>query len=112
MNTLGERIRHRRKQLNLSGEVLAKIVGVGQGTISKLETGETLFPSCEYLFPLADALEVSARWLVTGTEPIGAQDSVQPIQLTEDVKRLFGHLQTLEQSKLDAWFTLLGVRRE
>lgn len=111
MTTLGERIKHCREQRSLSGEVLARMVGVAQSTISKLETGETLFPSGEYLFPLADALGVSARWLVTGTEPIGAQDAPQNAQLPEDLQRLVGHLQTLEQSRLDAWFTLLGVRR-
>lgn len=111
MNSIGERIRHSRKQRNLTGEVLAKLLGLQQSTISKLETGETAYPSVDYLFPLADALGVSARWLVTGVEPVGERDAAQQFALSEDIFTLCTHISTLEKDKLDAWFTLLGVRR-
>lgn len=66
MSEMGNRIRERRQQLGLSLEQLAKKVGCSKQTIGHYETGSTKTVSMNVLFPLADVLDVSARWLATG----------------------------------------------
>lgn len=111
MQTLAERIASSRKAAGLSGEALGKLSGLGQAAISKLETGVTLYPSSEFLFPLADALRVSARWLVTGIDANNSHDAPFPLTLPDDMQRLVVYLTTIEDKKVAAVFELLGVKR-
>lgn len=66
MSEMGKRIKERRVYLGLSLEQLAKRVGCSKQTIGHYETGSTKTVSMNVLFPLADVLDVSARWLATG----------------------------------------------
>jgi transcriptional regulator with XRE-family HTH domain len=61
---LGERIRTRRRDLSLSQDSLAKAAGVNQTTLSRWERGEV--PIAESLRAIADTLDVSIDWLLTG----------------------------------------------
>lgn len=71
--SIGSRIREARKAAKLTQKALASKVGMTQGALSELETGEsqssTLLPS------MAAALGVSALWLETGK---GAMAPDQP----------------------------------
>lgn len=111
LNTVADRVRWARRRMNVSGEDLAKLTGSSQGNISKLENGLAAYPSAEYVFPLADALQVSARWLLTGVEADGLKDAPMQIPMSEDLKRLMHHIQTLEEQKVDGLFAILGVKR-
>lgn len=111
LTTVGARMKWARKQLNLTGEELAKRTGVRQSAISKLEVGGSAYPAAEFVFPLADALQVSARWLLTGVEAQNENDAPMSLLLSEDLQRLVAHIQTLEEAKVDGLFALLGVRR-
>lgn len=62
-----ERIKARRKELKLSQEGLAKRIGLTKGSISQWEQGATT-PNGENLYRLAEALRVSATWLIKGEE--------------------------------------------
>ena len=67
-NLSGERVREARQRAGLSQEQLAvklQLLGlqVGQMAISRIETGKRLVPDFE-LPILADALSVSAGWLL------------------------------------------------
>lgn len=60
-----KRIKERRKEIGLSQEALGKKIGLTKGAISQWEVGATT-PSGQNLYNLADALGVSAKWLLTG----------------------------------------------
>jgi phage repressor protein C with HTH and peptisase S24 domain len=66
--SIGSRIKEARRAAKLTQKALAQKVGMTQGTLSELETGEskssTLLPS------LAAALGVNALWLETGKGPM------------------------------------------
>lgn len=67
MATIGERIRERRKELELDQPSLAKAVGVSNGTISFWET-DTNSPKGKNLLKLSDVLGKSPSWILTGKE--------------------------------------------
>lgn len=70
-NTLGQRIRQRRKELGLSQEKLGELAGLDQTVISKLERGDV--QETARIAELANALGCDALWLATG-KPTGGKD--------------------------------------
>lgn len=62
--SIGTRIREARKSAKLTQAQLATKVGMKQGTLSELETGESA--GTTLIASLAAALGVSAFWLETG----------------------------------------------
>ena len=61
---INEKIRQRRKELNMSLEDVAKIVGVNRSTILKYETGDTEKLPTSALIPIARALRCSPIYLL------------------------------------------------
>lgn len=66
METLGCRIYLSRQTLGISRVELGALIGLTEGAIRHLEEGRSKDIGGAYVFPLADALDVSARWLLTG----------------------------------------------
>lgn len=64
MTPIRLRVRELREAQGLSQAGLAKLAGVRQGTISKLETGQTAGIDFSTLERLADALGVNAGLLI------------------------------------------------
>jgi len=64
--TIGQRIAAIRKLNGLNQSELARKVGVSHNAIRQVEIGGTHEPTCTHLYQIADALHISARWLVTG----------------------------------------------
>ena len=69
---LGQKIRIRRKQLDLRQADLAKIIGTSTGMISQYEVGGAM-PSGAKLIEIAQALSVNVQWLI-GSESKNFQD--------------------------------------
>ncbi|RPE03018.1 helix-turn-helix domain-containing protein [Candidatus Pantoea deserta] len=67
--TTGERIRRRRKALNLTQKAVAEKISVSHVAISQWEKEETL-PRGENLLRLAEALGCAPAWLVDGDGPV------------------------------------------
>ena len=67
--TTGERIRFRRKALNLTQKAVAEKIAVSHVAISQWEKEETL-PRGENLLRLAEALGCAPAWLVDGDGPV------------------------------------------
>jgi transcriptional regulator with XRE-family HTH domain len=63
--TIGTRIKECRRKANLSQVELAERVGVSQTAISQWESCEHE-PSSRYIMPLAEAVGVSAEYLLKG----------------------------------------------
>lgn len=63
MISIGNRIKQRRKELKMSGDCLAKKLGVIRNTLSRWETGRRL-PDIETLQAIANALDTTLGYLV------------------------------------------------
>ena len=66
MNSLGERLKERRKQLGFTQGHLAMLVGVSQNAIQKIEAGG----NTSHVIALAKALGVTPDWLQYGAVEI------------------------------------------
>ncbi|HCI7003619.1 TPA: XRE family transcriptional regulator [Klebsiella pneumoniae] len=64
---INERIRKARREIKMTQEALAKRIGLTKATISMWESGNTA-PNGKNLINLAEALNVSPEWLLTGKE--------------------------------------------
>lgn len=68
MNTFSERLRFARNLRGLTQAELARAAGISQGAVANYENGTRQSPRT--IFPLANALKVSAVWLVKGSGPM------------------------------------------
>lgn len=62
--TTGQRMKHRRKEINKSAEDIAKALGVSPATIYRYEKGDIEKVPGDILEPLAKALETTPAWLM------------------------------------------------
>ena len=69
LDSLGGRLRQRRKQLGWTQMYLAERVGTSQAVIQKIENGKSLRP--RILEQIANALAVKPAWLMFGVEEVG-----------------------------------------
>ncbi|MGF6976376.1 phage repressor protein C with HTH and peptisase S24 domain [Paraburkholderia sp. JPY465] len=93
METMGERVRARRKQLGMSQAELAVAVGCSQPSIKKIEAGG----KTTLLLELAKALQVDVQWLKSGGKL--ADNS----QATHQVSENNGESQTVSLRPIVAW---------
>ena len=77
VDTLGGRLRRRRKDLGWTQMYLAERVGTSQAVIQKIENGKSLRP--RILEEIAEALGVRPSWLQFGVEEIGSlsEDAIE-----------------------------------
>lgn len=66
METLSDRVKKRRSELNLTQTGLAELSGTKQQTIQQVESGLTKRP--RKLIELATALQCEPRWLLFGEQ--------------------------------------------
>lgn len=67
MNEIGERIRLRRNELDITQTQVYKEVGISSGNLSSIESGKVL-PSSLALIGLSKVLKCSIDWILTGNE--------------------------------------------
>lgn len=90
----GKRIRERRKELGLSQEELAKMVGYAhKASISKIENGDRDFP-IDQIVPIAKALDVSPSYIM-GWEERPADNALS--------KRLMAYAQRMNVMQFAKW---------
>lgn len=66
MKTIGERLRARRMQLEISQAECGRRAGLSRQTINTTETGAVATPSIEAVARMAKALMCDFEWLATG----------------------------------------------
>lgn len=81
--TVGERIKARRKELGLSVDALAELVGVNRATVYRYEGDEIKSMGTETLVPLAKALRTTPAWLMGWTDNDEPRSSGQPVPLAQ-----------------------------
>ncbi|MGK5093748.1 helix-turn-helix transcriptional regulator [Deltaproteobacteria bacterium TL4] len=84
---LAVKIKEIRKQKKMSQEELAEKVGINQNHLSRLETGKYK-PSIDALKRLADALEVSADYLLSDTDDKPEEIRIEDQILAERIRML------------------------
>lgn len=72
MDTIGERVRARRTQIDMTRPELARRAGIAYSSLSDLELG--LSKNSLALHKIAKILNCRVEWLETGKKPIEAQD--------------------------------------
>jgi transcriptional regulator with XRE-family HTH domain len=77
MESIGDRVRKRRESLRLTQEKLAELSGVAQGTISRIEKGDTTSPDHKTERALARALNTTIEEL-RGESGQNAGDQTSP----------------------------------
>lgn len=77
--TIGERIRTRRKELNLTMKTIFDRENIKTGNLSELENDKYL-PSVQTLIALSRVLECSIDWMLTGKEYIPPDPEVLNIE--------------------------------
>jgi transcriptional regulator with XRE-family HTH domain len=82
-----DRFKQARTKKAISQSELAKIVGVHVTNISRYERGENK-PTSEVLSKLADALDVSADYLMSGSTDDIATDAISDKELLSQFKKI------------------------
>ena len=72
--TVGERIKQRRKQIGMSAEQLAEIIGKSAATVYRYENGSIESVDSQALQPIADALGVTPGYLMGWGESVADPD--------------------------------------
>lgn len=65
MDSIGSRIKEKRKELNLTQIKIKELTGISSGNMSDYENGRVL-PSALAIISLSKALNCSTDWLLTG----------------------------------------------
>lgn len=117
MSTIGQRIKRKRKEMNLTMKDIQSITGISTGNMSDLENDKYM-PSVVTLQSISKVLAVSIDWLVNGQEyqiselasgssdnhPVGPDD----LELLEK----FHQLTEKEQIKIEGMIEGMLMSRE
>lgn len=108
-NSINERIKKRRKELDMSQADLANQVGLKPPAISQYESGARR-PSFEVLRKLSFALKVSTEYLASG---INKEQTQQPLEHADRViLRIVNSLSQQDKEKLVEYATFLATGRK
>ncbi len=100
MDSVGKRIKDRRKELRLTQTDIKKLVGISSGNISEIENGNRL-PAAGTLVQLASVLQCSVDWILTGVSPIQERPPISANgEIEEELLRVFRQLDPDDRSEL------------
>lgn len=100
MITIGNRIKERRKELNLTQLDIKEKVGISSGNISDIERGNRL-PAATTLVQLAQVLDCSIDYILTGVSPKSDNSDLYPVEESaQKLLRLFYVLSDEDQEEL------------
>lgn len=97
MISIGNRIKNRRKELNLTQIDIKRECGISSGALSEMENGNRT-PSVITFYSLCQALNCSIDWLVTGISPNTEPYNISPCE--ELLLNGFRELPEEDQSEL------------
>ena len=99
MQTIGERIKRRRLELNLTQTQIKDAVGTSSGNLSEIENGNRT-PSMLTLYRLSEILNCSIDWIIKGDSSV---EEKSDFSFREDEKRLinlYRQMSTIDQEDL------------
>lgn len=101
---INERIKQRRKELGLSAEQVADMIGVSPATVYRYESSDIKNMPAERLKPIADALHTTPEWLMGWSASPAKTETATPEdggnEKTQQAVAMFSRLTDAEQEML------------
>lgn len=102
--SIGERIRIKRKELNITQTQIQDKTGISSGNLSTIESGKTL-PSATALINLSKILNCSIDWILTGSSPIS-----ENLSLTNTEQQLVSNFRILSAEDQDEIIEIINIK--
>lgn len=103
--SIGERIKNRRKELNITQLQIKDATGISSGNMSGIESGKSL-PSASALIGLSKILDCSVDWILTGRFPVS-----KGITLSDIEEELIQGFRELSEDDKDELMGILKMKR-
>ncbi len=111
--TIGERIRSRRKEMNLTQRDLAKALRISHVSVSQWERDDSE-PTGKNLFALSKALQCLPTWVLFGDDDKTPEAPSEPLHTPLDAKQqeMLDLFNALPESEQDAQISEMRARVE
>lgn len=104
MDSVGERIKRRRKELNLTQIQISSQTGISSGNLSSYEQGKIL-PSAVAIVALSKILHCSTDWLLTGESLISNN-----LSLSKDEETFLEYFKKLSMNDKEEILLLMKLK--
>lgn len=104
MHDIGNRIKSRRKELQLTQSDIHQKCGIASGALSQIESGSRT-PSAIILYKLSTALDCSTDWLITGIST-----TTSALELTDFEKNFILIMRDLPLSDREEIYEILQIK--
>lgn len=115
MNTLGDRLRELRSEINLEQKELAKILNVHKGTVSNWENDKRS-PDKEMISKIASYFDVTTDYLLCRTNDKGNKNQYNPRdkakEILEVLKKAGIDLENIDYEKLEQLLKLANIEKQ
>lgn len=104
MESIGERIKARRKELQLTQTDIFEMCGIRSGALSRIENG-TSVPSVILFYRIAEVLQCDMNWLITGVS-----SNMKNEVFSKYEEELLNGFRQLDQDDQDELMGLLALK--
>lgn len=104
MESIGERIKARRKELQLTQTDIFEMCGIRSGALSRIENG-TSVPSIILFYRIAEVLQCDMNWLMTGVS-----SNMKNKVFSEYEEELLNGFRQLDQDDQEELMGLLALK--
>lgn len=104
MESIGERIKARRKELQLTQTDIFEMCGIRSGALSRIENG-TSVPSVILFYRIAEVLQCDMNWLITGVS-----SNMKNKVFSKYEEELLNGFRQLDQDDQDELMGLLALK--
>lgn len=111
MKSIGERIRDRRKELQLTQNDIKSACGISSGALSEIENGNRT-PSVLAFHALSEVLQCTMDWLATGESPHeeSAEISTYGDSISDNESELLKGFRQLALDEQDEFLGILSLK--
>lgn len=104
MESVGDRIKHRRKEMQLTQTDIFEMCGIRSGALSRIENG-TSVPSVILFYRIAQVLECDMEWLLTGNS-----SNMRISVLSKNEETLVDGFRKLSEEDQEEFLEILDVK--
>lgn len=108
LNNLGDRIKKRRKELDLSLTTLAEMCGTTHSTLSRIENGVIKHLKSDMVVKMAKALLVSPAYILGIEEKNSAYDEAM-LEKIKAKQKVLDLIETLDTKQLNKTYDILST---
>ncbi len=110
LNNLGDRLKKRRKELELSLTTLAEMCGTTHSTLSRVENGVIKHLRSDMVVKLANALLVTPAYIlgIKEKEPLQQEDEAM-IEKNKAKQKVLDLIETLDTKQLNKTYDILST---